>query len=434
MRVDLVSPTSGSFLAGRYRLRSRIASGGMGTVYRAWDERLDREVAVKLLHAHYGQDPEVGERFRAEARHAARVRHPNVVAIIDQDEVDDVPFIVMELVDGPSLREVLRDRAPLPVDDVAGLLAPVCAGLAAVHAAGLVHRDVKPENLLVDERGTVRVADFGIARALDSTRFTPTGIFLGSVDYIAPEVVLGKEATAASDQYALGVVAFEALTGQMPLPAAERLAVALRHAREDVPAPSSVHAGIPPAFDAAVTTATARDPHDRHGSLDEFLSAVSHAVPTAPPDPVACQRRRTWILSTPRADTDPPPVSRSPDPSDRVVEGAPVDGGDGQWADVPALRGPESLPAAPAAPKADAALGPSPRALALSPPGRMSTLAVLSLVLAVTAVGAIASPLLGFSALRRISASDGGLRGSWIAGLGIVAGCLRLASDLLALL
>lgn len=428
MPVHGAGPQAGTLLQRRYRVDARIASGGMGTVYRGWDQRLDRAIALKLLHPHLAEDDEVRERFRAEARHAARVRHPNVVAVLDQDEHDDTPFIVMELVDGPSLRAVLSRRPPLEPPELLDLLTAVCAGLDAIHRVGLVHRDVKPENLLHDEAGRLRVADFGIAQALDSTRLTPVGTMLGSVQYMAPEVVLGGTATWASDQYSLGVVAFEALTGSRPLPAEVPLAAALRHARERVPAPSTVRSGITPAVDRVVTTATARAPGDRHTSLDVLLAALRGAVDAPPADTgEPSQPRHTDVLPTPaRTRRQAAPTSGSP-----------------SWHHAPA---PTGAPA-PVRPSTRRAPVPTHRASTHPAPpqppvrverrpvyvrARMSVLAIAALACTLVPIGAFGAPLLGFVALRRIDRSHGAKRGEAVAGLAILIGLARLAFRLLA--
>jgi serine/threonine-protein kinase len=419
MAVDLVNTAAGALLQRRYRLQSRIASGGMGSVYRAWDDRLDRAVAIKVLHTHHAEDARVRARFRAEARHAARVRHPNVVSVIDQDDVDGVPFIVMELIDGPSLRDVLTRRAPLPPAEVAMLLASACAGLTAVHDAGIVHRDVKPENLLIDGRGTVRVADFGIARALDTPRFTPTGELLGSVEYIAPEVVLGHDATAASDQYALGIVAFEALTGRTPLPAGERVAIAVRHAREDVPSPSTLRPGLDAALDTAVTRATARDPRARHASLHDFVDAVGRAVrPATPVATAADGPTSTYDASRPA--------------HAHAVGGTPAAGCAHAAGGAPAR--PRRATRALSVPhhhtrpeRHPAARGPS--AIAVPPRRRRtSAIAVLALLISPLSVGAFVAPIVGYIALRRIDRSGGRLRGGVIASVAVLVGVVRLGA------
>jgi len=432
MPVHGAGPEMGTLLQRRYRVAARIAAGGMGTVYRGWDERLDRAVAVKLLHPHLAEDPEVRDRFRAEARHAARVRHPNVVAVLDQDEHDDTPFIVMELVDGPSLRDVLTQRSRLEPGDLLDFLVEVCAGLGAVHAVGLVHRDVKPENLLHDAAGHVRVADFGIARALDSTRLTPVGTMLGSVQYMAPEVVLGQAATPTSDQYSLGIVAFEALTGRTPLPAEVPMAAALRHAREEVPPPSSVRAEITPALDRVVTTAAAKDPDARYPSLDALLVALRAAVGGVD------DRPRTDVLPAPS------PTIRRGMPDSTPADGPSVT----PAARVPARRRRRSSDAPPTTPDPPRPVGDPPapvrasRAAAEPQPvtvqrpvyvrARMSVLAIVSLAFTLVQVGAFVAPLLGLVALRRIDRSHGALRGEAIAGLAILLGLARLGARVLA--
>jgi serine/threonine-protein kinase len=426
MPVHGAGPETGTLLQRRYRVAARIASGGMGTVYRGWDERLDRAVAVKVLHPHLAEDAEVRDRFRAEARHAARVRHPNVVAVLDQDEHDDTPFIVMELVDGPSLREVLNRRSRLEHAELLAFLVEACAGLGAVHDVGLVHRDVKPENLLHDASGHVRVADFGIARALDSTRLTPAGTMLGSVQYMAPEVVLGQAATWASDQYSLGIVAFEALTGRTPLPAEVPMAAALRHAREHVPPPSSVRPDVTPAVDRVVTTATAKEPGARYASLDALLDALRAAVDGADPRPP------TDILPAPS------PTRRAvPDPApEPAASGGDASGGR-SWSRRQ-RRGsdaPHMAPARPApVPERRTAVPAQP--VAIERPvyvrARMSVLAIVSLAFTLVQIGAFVAPILGFVALRRIDRSHGALRGEAVAGLAILVGLARLGGRLLA--
>jgi len=431
MPVHGAGPETGTLLQRRYRVAARIASGGMGTVYRGWDERLDRAVAVKLLHPHLAEDAEVRDRFRAEARHAARVRHPNVVAVLDQDEHDDTPFIVMELVDGPSLRDVLNRRSRLEPAELLSFLVEVCAGLGAAHDVGLVHRDVKPENLLHDASGHVRVADFGIARALDSTRLTPAGTMLGSVQYMAPEVVLGQAATWASDQYSLGIVAFEALTGRTPLPAEVPMAAALRHAREQVPPPSSVCAEVSPAIDRVVTTATAKEPSARYPSLDALLDALRAALDGTDG---GGGLPRTDILPVPS------PTTRHSAPDPASVPAAP------NGADAPGRRGaarrrrrgsdaPHPAPA-PSAPL------PAPRTAVPAHPvatqrpvyvrARMSVLAIASLAFTLVQIGAFVAPILGLVALRRIDRSHGALRGEAVAGLAILLGLARLGGRVLA--
>ncbi len=301
-------PAVGDVLATRFRLDARVAAGGMATIYRARDLVLDRDVAVKALHPHLAEDATLIERFRTEARSAAALVHPHVVNVFDQG-VAGVPYIVMEYVDGPSLRHVLNRRGRLTPGEALAVLQPVCAALALAHRAGTVHRDVKPENVLVaSEDGTVKVTDFGIARILSATPITESGVVLGSVHYLAPEVVLGADATPASDQYAVGLMLFELLTGQRPLPADGAAAVAIRHAREPVPSPSGFVNGIAPRLDAVVARSTALQPGRRYPDLGAFVAALRAAVPGGPRPvvvPAADGSDRTVVLPALPEDADP---------------------------------------------------------------------------------------------------------------------------------
>ena len=412
--------TGGTLLADRYRVDTRIASGGMGVVHRGWDERLSRPVALKLLHAHLAAEAEVERRFRAEARHAARVKHPNVVILFDQDDHQGIPFIVMELITGHTLRDVLRDRGRLTPAEVLGVLEPACAGLSAIHATGLVHRDIKPENLLIDAAGVVRVADFGIASALDATRHTPAGMLLGSVRYMAPEIVLGQTATPASDQYALGIVMFEALTGTAPLPADDPAALALRHAREPVPPPSSADPAVSGALDEVVMTATALEPGARYPALDALVTAARSAVGQRPE------------AGRPPARSYPPVRGRSTPRATRGTAAAPH---------ATAHRPPaKPAPASPAAHRPPADPAPRRGAVPAARQGgaarpRQQPLSVLALTAAVLALfdgvaGMLFAPLCGSLALRRIQRRDGALRGVWFAYLAIGVAAMRLLSYL----
>ncbi|MPZ72817.1 MAG: Stk1 family PASTA domain-containing Ser/Thr kinase [Nitriliruptorales bacterium] len=273
--------TVGAVLAGRYRVTARVGAGGMATIYRATDESLDRAVAVKVLHSHLADDASLHARFRAEGRAAAGLLHPNIVNVFDQG-VAQLPYIVMEYVDGPSLREVLLTRGRLTPREVLAIAEPVCQALTRAHAAGLVHRDIKPENVLIAADGTVKVADFGIARAIAETSHTATGTLVGSVHYLAPELMQGAAATDRSDQYALGVVLFELLTGRKPLPAETPMAVAMRHAREPIPSVRQFVSDTPRAVDAVIAQATAADPRRRFADLASLMTDLRKAVPGGP--------------------------------------------------------------------------------------------------------------------------------------------------------
>jgi eukaryotic-like serine/threonine-protein kinase len=264
----------------RYLLRGELGRGGMATVHRALDEVLEREVAVKLLHAHLANDPAFLDRFRREARAAAALSHPNVVAVHDWGETDEGAYLVLQLIEGPSLREVLRRRARLTGGEALTVLAPAATGLGAAHAAGLVHRDVKPENLLLGRDGTVRVTDFGLARAAASATSTfGADVLVGSPHYLSPEAVRGLPLDPRADVYALGVVLFECLTGRPPHEGESPFATAVQHTSRRVPPPSELVEGIRPDLDELVVAATAHDPDDRPDDGLDFAQALVRAVP-----------------------------------------------------------------------------------------------------------------------------------------------------------
>jgi eukaryotic-like serine/threonine-protein kinase len=269
-------PLVGTLLDGRYRVGRRIARGGMATVYEAVDVRLDRAVAIKVLHAPYADDPEFAIRFQREARAAAKLAHPNVVGVYDQGNDRGTLFLAMEYVPGRTLRELLREQAPLPPTRALDLLEPVLSALAAAHAAGFVHRDVKPENVLITDDGRVKVADFGLARAVSAAnQSTPTsGVLIGTVSYLAPELVVDGVADARTDVYSCGVLLFEMLTGEKPHQGDSPIQVAYRHVHEDVPAPSSLVPGLPAYVDALVAGATSRLRETRFADAKVMLHQV----------------------------------------------------------------------------------------------------------------------------------------------------------------
>jgi serine/threonine-protein kinase len=259
-------PLIGRRLDGRYLVGPRIARGGMATVYQATDLRLDRTVAVKVMHAGLGDDPEFVARFEREARSAARLSHHNVVAVFDQGDDHGTLFLVMEYVPGLTLRDLIRKEAPMEPGKALGVLEPVLAALAAAHGAGMIHRDVKPENVLLSTdpdsgASRIKVADFGLARAINAeTQHTATGgVLIGTVSYLSPELVVDGKADARSDVYAAGVLLYEMLTGHKPHQADSPIQVAYKHVHEDIPPPSLRVPGLPAYVDALVARATARD-------------------------------------------------------------------------------------------------------------------------------------------------------------------------------
>jgi serine/threonine protein kinase, bacterial len=257
-------PLVGAVLDGRYRVDIPIATGGMSTVYRGLDIRLDRPVALKVMDSRYAGDQQFLTRFQREARAVARLKDPGLVAVYDQGIDGQHPFLVMELIEGGTLRELLRERGPMPPHAAAAVLGPVLSGLAVSHRAGLVHRDVKPENVLISDDGDVKIADFGLVRAVADAKITSTSVILGTAAYLSPEQVGTGTADPRSDVYAVGILAYELLTGVTPFAGDTALAVAYQRINNDVAPPSTVIAGVPPQFDELVLRATARDPAERY--------------------------------------------------------------------------------------------------------------------------------------------------------------------------
>ena len=265
----------GEVIAERYELEELVGSGGMSSVYRAHDRLLDRRVALKVLHDYYSGDNEYVERFRREARSVAQLSHPNIVTVIDRGEENGRQFIVFEYVDGENLKQLLEAHGPLPVRNALELTLGVARALAFAHEHGLVHRDVKPQNVLINPDGEAKVTDFGIARSLDVEHgVTQTGTVLGTSNYIAPEQATGNRVGVHTDIYSLGVVLFELLTGEVPFSGDNFVAVAMRHINEEAPSVRNFRGDVPPRVAAAVERALAKDPRDRFPSMDAFAAEL----------------------------------------------------------------------------------------------------------------------------------------------------------------
>jgi membrane protein YdbS with pleckstrin-like domain/predicted Ser/Thr protein kinase len=264
----------GHVFGGRYVLVSRLAAGGMGTVYEGLDGRLGRPVAIKLLREELAGDRNFLERFRREARSVAALSHPSIASVFDYGEDRSVPYIVMELVRGRDLADVLEDEAPLAVERAVNIGRQVLEALDHAHRAGVVHRDVKPANILVDEHDRIKVTDFGIARAAGVSRLTATGILLGSAHYASPEQIDGRVVSPQSDIYSAGILLYEMLVGNPPFSGQSPLQVAERHLSEEVPEPSLSNAAVPQALDDIVVRATARRPERRFARAGDMAEAL----------------------------------------------------------------------------------------------------------------------------------------------------------------
>jgi eukaryotic-like serine/threonine-protein kinase len=269
---------SSTVLSGRYRLESKLGSGGMSTVYLALDEVLDRPVAVKLLHREISEEADQLERFRREARSAARLSHPNLVGVIDAGEDDGRPYIVFEYIEGRTLKRRIQDEGPLPVDEAVAYAIEIGRGLTAAHARKLVHRDVKPQNVLIDPDGRAKVTDFGIARSLEQKGMTATGRVLGTTDYVSPEQAMGEDVDERSDVYSLGVVLYEMLTGDVPFSAETQVGVAMKHVNEPLPDVQVKRPEVSASLAAVVDRSTTKDPRDRYPSVAHMVRDLEQTL------------------------------------------------------------------------------------------------------------------------------------------------------------
>lgn len=281
-----MSDLSGEIIDGRYQLTRIVASGGMATIYAALDLRLDRQVALKVMHPHLAQDEQFVARFIREAKAAASLSHPNIVSVLDQGwNQGGVPcvFIVMELVEGATLRDYIHEQGALPIARALQIITPIASALAAAHKLGIVHRDIKPENILVSKEGRIKIADFGLARGalLGSTLTAESSVILGSVSYLSPEQVQRGISDARSDVYSLGIVLFEVLTGQKPFQGEDPVQIAIKHVNDRVPAPSSINPEISSEVDELVLRATDVNPDKRPkdaGEFQELLRSLSEKL------------------------------------------------------------------------------------------------------------------------------------------------------------
>ena len=268
----------GTLIGGRFRLEERIGSGGMSTVYRAFDPTLERWVAIKLMHRDISQDPDQLERFRREARAAARLNHPHLVTVIDAGEDDGTPYIVFEYVEGETLKERIRRIGRLPVPEAVAYAIEIGRALSCAHSHRFVHRDVKPQNVLIDAEGRAKVTDFGIARSMEAHGLTAPGRVLGTTDYVSPEQALGHDVTEQSDIYSLGICLYEMLTGEIPFKADTQVAAAMKHVREPMPDVQRVRPEISAALAVVVERATAKETSNRYPTVDEMVHDLEEVL------------------------------------------------------------------------------------------------------------------------------------------------------------
>jgi serine/threonine-protein kinase len=273
-----VSTLLGTTLSGRYRLESRVGAGGMSTVYCALDETLQRRVAIKLMNREIASDSDQLERFRREARAVAQLSHPHIVGVIDAGEDENRPYIVFEYVEGETLKERIRRQGRLPVPEAVAYAIEIARALGAAHARQIVHRDVKPQNVLIDEEGSAKVTDFGIARTMNEEGLTADGRVLGTTDYVSPEQALGQPVTGQSDLYSLGIVLYEMLTGEVPFKGENQVAVAMKHVREALPDVRAHRPEISAALAAVVDTATAKRMEDRYADDAELIADLEDVL------------------------------------------------------------------------------------------------------------------------------------------------------------
>jgi len=306
VNTNSTDPTIGRLIDGRYQVRSRIARGGMATVYLATDLRLERRVAIKIMHPHLADDVEFRDKFIQEARSAARLAHPNVVNVYDQGQDSEMAYLVMEYLPGITLRDLLTEHRTLTSEQTLDILEAVLSGLAAAHKSGIVHRDLKPENVLLADDGRIKISDFGLARAASANTATGAAL-LGTIAYLSPELVTRGVADTRSDIYAVGIMMYEMLAGEQPFKGEQPMQIAYQHANDSVPTPSTKNPRVPAELDELVLWATARDPEERprdaRAMLEQLLE-TQNQLQTALPANATTVQRTVVLPSAPNVDSE----------------------------------------------------------------------------------------------------------------------------------
>src|SRR5262245_7577311 len=277
LRANVMSVV-GEVIVERYEIEELVGTGGMSSVFKARDRLLERSVALKILHEQYTLDPEYVERFRREARAVAQLAHPNIVTVIDRGEQGGRQFIVFEYIEGENLKQLVSREGALPVREAVGLTIQVARALGFAHERGIVHRDVKPQNVILNDDGRAKVTDFGIARSVDVDGVTQTGAVVGTSDYIAPEQAQGQHVDAQTDVYSLGVVLYELISGEVPYDGENFVAVAMQHVHQPVPSVLDRRPDCPPRLDLVVRRAMAKHPEDRHASMAELVDDLQGSL------------------------------------------------------------------------------------------------------------------------------------------------------------
>ena len=378
-------------IAGRYTLEGRLGFGGMSTVHLALDRRLERQVAVKLLAEHLADDPAFVSRFQREAQAAARLVHPNIVQVFDsgRDEKSGRYFIVMEYIEGSSCAEILRDDGWVEVDEAVRIIEQACEGLHYAHRHGVVHRDVKPGNLLRAREGGVKLADFGIAKATEQSSITQVGSVLGTAAYLAPEQARGEEAGPSADLYALGVVTYQLISGRLPYEATSLTELALKQQQEEPPTLDTLVAAVSPELADAVAIALALDPRERYATAREMRRGLSEGARGIPPAEPRSAASRTAPATS--ATTVLEPERRPQGPGERAAV---------------APRRPRQGPSKAAAAAPPAAKAPAARPARRSSRPLLLLLGLLAVVLAIIAAVLISAPSSTRVVLRNVVYTD----------------------------